>query len=233
MKRIRLFLVLVFAFAFLPAALTRAADISGTVSSKVLPRYVSGDGTLVYSDAVVQSEAIISYNNFYFDLWGSKGLGEDGYGNEVDVFFGYAGKHFDAGIVYFDIEPVFTEDRTDIVCPYAKIFTDIGGGFKPFAKLELYVPADWQTSLNTSRSQAGMQHSWQIVPSIALNQTLAVVYATSHSERNGWIGHYCVGLSAVLGKGISLDIANDLYLPLNSTSRNFQVIPVVGFTYSF
>ena len=102
------------------------AEVSGSLSTKVLPKYVNGDGVIFYDKPVVWTNLFIgSSNGLYVDLWDSKGFSGQNYGNEIDLDGGYAKDGLEIGMAYWNITPVTTLNKSDMVSPQpAFIATD-------------------------------------------------------------------------------------------------------------
>lgn len=209
------------------------AEVSGNLSTKFLPQYVGGDGAVAYDQEVVQTNLfIILPNSIYFDFLGSKSFTGQNYGNELDFTAGYSKEDFNVGISYWNLLPVDTLNKDDMLSPYAEIYKKVGGGFTPFAKVEVLIPLDG--SKKKIRTHGGTKHFWQATEKIAISQKLSAVYVSGTSDsKEGLVARHDIGLSWFATKDFSVDISNNSYIPLNKTDRKTQVVPGIGATYHF
>lgn len=223
--------------------MTFAADITGSFSTKVLPKYVFGDGVLGYNSVVWQNDLFFNLpGGFSLDLWDSKGFNGRSYGNEWDATGAYAhcidgtGVCYSVALAFYNLKPTGSIGKKDVISPIAEVNVDAGKNFKPYAKFELYIPSDGHTVEGTSRSTVGVSHHWQISDEIVLDQKGKVIYATGIGCRDAWVlGHELV-LSWFPGKDkkLSVDIYNNIYVPLTrDTVRKDEVVPGLGATYRF
>jgi len=119
-----------------------------------------------------------------------------------------------------------------MLAPYVEISKDLGDGFKPFAKVEVLVPLDG--SDKKARVQGGVNYFWQATKEIALSQKISAVYVTgTSSSRAASIARYDFGLSVAVSKNFSVDLSNSIFIPLNKTGRETQIVPGLGVAYKF
>lgn len=218
-----------------------AETLSGTVSTKFLPKYVCGNDTVAHDKPVNQTNLFVSLGNgLYANIWGSKSLVGAGYGNEIDATIGYAGPlgktsnlKMDAGLSYFIMIPMDTMNQ-DIISPYFELsMKAFDNGISPYAKVDLYFTIGGDEP--TVRSHVGASHQWAGTETILLSQDLQMTYdyvAAAPSKTSLTVQHGIVAAWSI-SKAASIDLRNDIYLPIAGKDREINVVPGIGATYRF
>ncbi len=210
-------LMLLLAFWSQPAS----ADVSATLTSKVLSRYVLVNGADVYRKPVVQSELLLLLpKGFYADLFWSTGMNTQfshDLDDEVDWTVGWSGNVgkgvvLDFGVTYFDLRSLWSTKGPvgDFIQPFAqaeKTFSlSESQSLTPYLRLEVLFPthADIRTG---SYVHLGVRHVWTVSDVLALNQKLFLVGDSGAAGFDAVvIGHYQAGLDWRMAKKLTLTL---------------------------
>lgn len=210
---------------------TANAEVNGSFSSQLRPKYVGGDGAVFYNNPVVQSNLFVGFSNgVYVDVWGSKSLTSgQNYGNEVDSAIGYAKNGLDIGLAHWNLMPVSTLSSEDMLSPYVEFSKEWKYYLTPFAKVEGLISLDGSGS--KVRLHGGVSHVWQMTKDFSLSQKLSMVHATGSNAV--WTARHEISLVWSVTKSFSMDISSSSFVPLNNAGHETQIVPAVGVTYKF
>lgn len=222
-------------------AAAASAEVSGSVSTKMLTEYVSPVGFVFYDKPVQQSELFVALPaGFYADLWVSMPLdGRNNFGKEVDYTLGWSGEFagtglwLNAGVSYYDCINLFTS-KGDVINPYAKlsktVVIDEKQSITPFVKIELpfAVHNDFQIG---SRAYLGASHSWKVAERAVF---LTDVYVVRDGSK-GFVGSLTETVSWKIAEKITAGASLTVLQPISSFSdgRKTQVVPAIGLTLNF
>lgn len=218
-----------------------SAEVSGSVSTKLLAEYVSPVGFVFYDKPIQQAELFVALpNGFYADLWVSMPLnGKNNFGKEVDYTLGWSGDlagtglRLNAGVSYYDCINLFSS-KGDVINPYAKlsktVVIDDSQSITPFVKIELpfAVHNDFQIG---SRAYLGASHSWKVTERASF---LTDVYVVRDGNK-GFVGSLTETVSWKIAKKITAGASFTVSQPISRflDGRKTQVVPAVGLTFNF
>jgi len=228
-------------------ATAATAEISGSISTKTVAKYVGSAGTKFYDAPVQQTDIFISLpKGFYVDFWNSMPLnGKENFGKEDDWTVGWNGKigesglKADIGISYYDFIGLFNS-AGDTINPYAKISMDIAvtknQTLTPYVKIEAPFPVSGSSLKGGVRTYGGIIHTWQASEKLSLSQEAYVVYDNgAYGMDSGFIGKYAAGASLKIYKSLSLDASLSATAPLTKVhdGRKTEIVPAIGLSTKF
>ncbi len=196
-------------------------EICVTATTGVFSQYIAVHGAQAYGDAVSQTDIAVGLpKGFSADVWASTGFDtHENSGKEIDYSVGWAGKHIDAKIAYFDLNKVFSNKSGDVVYPATRLFASVVRGNH---KVSPYVQGAYVVATKDARKNSGalwsggFTYTWAPNKRFDVSEETRILYDTGiFGGDHGYIARY--------GAALAIKIAHVTFTPTMWASKPISV----------